>query len=80
MDDKYSSSSTIKHLLKLISSKLNKKVDVVDGKSLSTNDFTDELKSKLEEIDSSSPFTYGTEDLVAGESALETGKVYFIYE
>ena len=26
------------------------------------------------------PYTYGTEDLVAGESPLETGKVYFVYE
>jgi hypothetical protein len=25
-------------------------------------------------------FAYGTEDLVAGESALETGKLYFVYE
>jgi len=59
---------------------LDNKVDKVDGKQLSTNDFTNELKSKLEEIDLSSPFTYGTEDLVAGESNLETGKVYFVYE
>lgn len=26
------------------------------------------------------PFTYDTEDLVAGESELETGKIYFVYE
>lgn len=26
------------------------------------------------------PYTYGTEDLVAGESELETGKLYFVYE
>lgn len=25
-------------------------------------------------------YTYGTEDLVAGESPLETGKLYFVYE
>ena len=25
-------------------------------------------------------YTYGTEDLTAGESALETGKLYFVYE
>ena len=27
-----------------------------------------------------SQITYGTEDLTAGESALETGKLYFVYE
>lgn len=26
------------------------------------------------------PITYGTEDLVAGESPLETGKLHFVYE
>ena len=26
------------------------------------------------------PFTYGTEDLAAGSSGLETGKLYFVYE
>lgn len=25
-------------------------------------------------------YTYGTEDLVEGESSLETGKLYFVYE
>ena len=25
-------------------------------------------------------YTYSTEDLVSGESALETGKLYFVYE
>jgi hypothetical protein len=25
-------------------------------------------------------YTYGTEDLVEGSSALETGKLYFVYE
>lgn len=31
-------------------------------------------------ISGSTMFTYGTEDLVAGVSALETGKLYFVYE
>jgi hypothetical protein len=26
------------------------------------------------------PYTYSTEDLTAGTSALETGKLYFVYE
>ena len=25
-------------------------------------------------------YSYGTEDLIAGSSALETGKLYFVYE
>ena len=29
---------------------------------------------------SSVPYIYSTEDLVAGESTLETGKLYFVYE
>lgn len=33
-----------------IATEIGKKVDKVDGKGLSTNDFTDELKSKLENI------------------------------
>lgn len=28
----------------------------------------------------STPYSYGTEDLTAGESTLETGKLYFVYE
>lgn len=30
--------------------------------------------------ESNPPYTYGTEDLTAGTSALETGKVYYVYE
>lgn len=37
-----------------VRSNLLNKVDKVDGKGLSTNDFTDELKSKLENIGNSS--------------------------
>ena len=33
-----------------LNDKINTKVDKVDGKDLSTNDFTDELKSKLDGI------------------------------
>lgn len=29
---------------------------------------------------SDTPYTYGTEDLTAGTSELETGKLYFVYE
>jgi hypothetical protein len=37
--------------------------------------------SKKESDEKFAPnYTYGTEDLTAGESALETGKLYFVYE
>jgi len=34
-----------------------------------------EIDTKLDEL-----YDYGTEDLVAGTSALKTGKLYFVYE
>jgi hypothetical protein len=38
-----------------------------------------ELQSK--EVDEKAPaYTYGTADLTAGSSPLETGKLYFVYE
>ena len=38
-----------------------------------------ELKSK--DLDEKAPaYTYGTTDLTAGSSPLETGKLYFVYE
>lgn len=61
------------------------KVDKVSGKDLSTNDFTDTYKSKLDNLDSSlgtkaPAYSYGTTDLTAGTSTLATGKLYFVYE
>ena len=61
------------------------KVDKVSGKDLSTNDFTDTYKSKLDNLDSSlstkaPAYSYSTTDLTAGTSALATGKLYFVYE
>ena len=46
--------SQIKQDISNIKSNLNTKVDKVDGKQLSTNDFTDTLKSKLDSIDAKS--------------------------
>ena len=61
------------------------KVDKVSGKDLSTNDFTDTYKSKLDNLDSSlsakaPAYSYSTTDLTAGTSTLATGKLYFVYE
>ena len=33
-----------------------------------------------EQIGAAPAYTYGEEDLTAGESELETGKLYFVYE
>lgn len=33
-----------------------------------------------EQVGAAPAYTYGTEDLTAGSSALETGKLYFVYE
>ena len=41
-----------------------------------TDGYWYEYQSKLGE----KPYTYGTEDLTSGESELETGKLYFVYE
>ena len=61
------------------------KVDKVLGKGLSTNDFTDAYKSKLDNLDSklnakAPAYSYGTSDLTAGTSTLTTGKLHFVYE
>lgn len=37
-------------------------------------------KTKLDGLSATPAYTYGTEDLTAGTSALETGKLYFVYE
>lgn len=34
----------------------------------------------LEDIEAAPMYEYGTEDLVAGQSSLETGKIYLVYE
>ena len=36
--------------------------------------------SQLPDMDYAPAYTYGTEDLTAGTSPLETGKLYFVYE
>ena len=39
------------------------------------------LDSLKEQVDKKAPaYSYGTTDLTAGTSALETGKLYFVYE
>ena len=73
-------------IMNLINKKLGKdeaqeiidnKVDKESGKSLSTNDFTDAYKTKL---DNYTPITYGTTDLTPGSSSLATGSMYIVYE
>lgn len=73
----------------LLSNTINNKVDKEDGKVLSSNDYTNEEKTKVSnlpantntELANKAPaYTYGTEDMTAGTSSLETGKLYFVYE
>lgn len=51
----------LSYLISKIKTALNFKVDKVDGKGLSTNDYTDEDKLKLEQIDPS-----GEENILEG--------------
>ena len=51
MSIKYNGENVLTYLLTLLKPKLNSKVDKVVGKGLSTNDFTTELKTKLEGIE-----------------------------
>ena len=53
MSIKYNGENVLTYLLTLLKPKLNSKVDKVGGKGLSTNDFTTELKTKLEGIEES---------------------------
>ncbi len=46
-----------------LNDELNKKVNKVDGKALSTNDFTNEYKNKLDNLDTTSSLAVDEEDL-----------------
>lgn len=43
-------------------------------------DIIDNELNRLAEEGGAPPYTYGTEDLEAGVSPLETGKLHFVYE
>lgn len=49
---------------------LNENFDIIDA----------ELHTLKEEGGGAPSYTYGTVDLIAGESPLETGKLHFVYE
>ena len=64
--------TTLEKSLTEISTTLQKKADLgEDGKVAA---------SQLPDMDYAPAYTYGTEDLTAGTSPLETGKLYFVYE
>lgn len=48
-----------------------------NGETLSS--FLDNIQDNIE-IDAAPMYTYGTEDLQAGVTPLETGKLHFVYE
>jgi hypothetical protein len=47
----------------------------VNGKALSSD-----ISLNVTDVGAAPAYTYSTEDLIAGESPLETGKLYFVYE
>ena len=65
-----------------IALKIDNKVDAVEGKGLSTEDFTAEEKEKLSKIgvNGNPIISYGPTDLEAGVSELAEGEVYIYYE
>lgn len=60
---KYIGINTLSHLISRLTLMFNKKVDKVEGKGLSTNDLTDELKQKILSAGDSS-FTGNYNDLI----------------
>jgi hypothetical protein len=57
-----------------------KKEDIGDLSAIQEE--VDSLTATVDEMDSkfAPAYTYGTEDLEAGVTALETGKLHFVYE
>lgn len=56
----------LNYTINKIKTELGNKVTAVSGKGLSTNDFTNELKTKLDEIDSMSFITTDEIDEICG--------------
>lgn len=68
---KYNGENVLTYLLTLLKPKLNSKVDKVDGKGLSTNDFTTELLNKLNGIEANAnKYTHPTQSMGAKTSGL----------
>ena len=57
-------------------SKANSNFDQIEQLTQVVN----ELSGIVEELSANPGYTYGTEDLIAGTSPLETGKLHFVYE
>ena len=64
MNEKFITLGNLKHYNDTIQQQLENKVTIEDGKGLSSNDFTDELKDK---INSFNPNIYATEEFVSNE-------------
>ena len=68
---KYNGENALTFLLTLINSKFKTKVDKVDGKGLSSNDFTTTLKDKLDGIaEGANKYTHPTQAMGAKSSGL----------
>lgn len=71
MSIKYNGENVLTYLLTLLKPKLNSKVDKVDGKGLSTNDFTTELMNKLNGIAANANnYSHPTQSMGAKTSGL----------
>lgn len=71
MTIKYNGENALTFLLTLINSKFKTKVDKVDGKGLSSNDFTTTLKNKLDGIaEGANKYTHPTQAMGAKSSGL----------
>lgn len=76
-DDRYYTESEIDSKMSAVNTSLS-------GKAPSSHTHDDRYYTEAEidsKLDTKAPaYTYGTEDLTAGTSSLETGKLYFVYE
>ena len=52
----------------------------IEMKTLTIGDKTYEVVDEYARNNKAPAYTYGTTDLTAGSSSLETGKLYFVYE
>lgn len=51
-----------------------------DGKVTSVNGEIGDVELNAQKVGAAPAYTYGTEDLQAGTTPLETGKLHFVYE
>lgn len=68
---KFLDQSGLTYLLKKINIKINNKVDKINGKNLSTNDFTTEYKNKIDSISLPLPIEDGGTNATTAKDAIK---------